>query len=279
MLEAYGGATGQLEPITARLELRRADNSDSVTSVVADLRPVEQDAGGGVSRKATFLLPLAGVAPGNYTAHAVVTTNGEVVAERTRHVEVLAGTAPAPPAYGTAPTISPLEIARGDLGRKYIASITQRVQGTPLAEAARRAGEGRWEEADLAVRHVTEDHRPAADALRGFTLFVREDYSGAAAALQRSLDAEANALTAFFLGWAQDGAGNSRGAISAWRSAAHIDPSLVSAHLALADGYLKISERALAVQALKAGLAALPASTELRSRLEQLEQIREPLRN
>jgi hypothetical protein len=274
MLEAYGGAPGQLEPMTARLELRRSDNADSVTSVVADLRPVEQDAAGGVSRKATFLLPLAGVAPGNYTAHAVVTANGEVVAERTRHVEVLAGTAPALPAGATAPTISPLEIARGDLGRKYIASITQRVQGTPLAEAARRAGEGRWEEADLALRRVTEDHQPAADALRGFTLFVREDYSGAAAALQRSLDAETNALTAFFLGWAQDGAGNSRGAISAWRSAAHIDPSLVSAHLALADGYLKISERALAVQALKAGLAKLPGSPELQGRLNQLEQIR-----
>ena len=61
---------------------------------------------------------------------------------------------------------------------------------------------------------------------------------------------EDNALTAFFLGWAQEGAGDSRAAMSAWRSAAHLDPSLVSAHLALADGYLKVSQPALAVQAL-----------------------------
>jgi hypothetical protein len=46
----------------------------------------------------------------------------------------------------------------------------------------------------------------------------------------------------------------------------------VSAHLALADGYLRLSERALAVQALKAGLTALPDSTELQARLQQLEK-------
>jgi VWFA-related protein len=274
MLEAYGRAATQLEPMTARLDLRRSDNGDPVTSVVADLRPVEQDEGSGVRRKATFVLPLTGVAPGNYTAHAVVTTNGEVVAERTRHVEVLAGTAPEVPAGPAAPVISPLEIARGDLGRKYIASLAQRAQGTLLADAARRAGEGRWEEADLALRRAGGETSPVAEALRGFTLFVREDYAAAVAALQRALDAEPSALTAFFLGWAQDGAGSSRGALSAWRTAAHLDPLLVSAHLALADGYLKISEPALAVQALRAGLTKLPESPELRARLSQVEQIR-----
>jgi hypothetical protein len=274
MLETYGRTAAQLEPMAARLELRRADNGDAVTSVAAELRAVEQDDSGGVSRKATFIVPLTGVLPGNYLAHAVVTTGGEVVAERTRHVEVLGGTAPELPAGPAAPVISPLEIARGDLGRKYIASIAQRSQGTPVAEAAKRAAEGRWEEADLALRRVTGEPTPAATALSGFTLFVREDYAGATAALQRALDAEPSALTAFFLGWAQDGAGNSRGAISAWRSAAHLDPSLVSAHLALADGYLKISERALAVQALRAGLVKIPGSPELQARLTQLEQNR-----
>ena len=82
-------------------------------------------------------------------------------------------------------------------------------------------------------------------------------------------------MTAFFLGWAQDGAGNSRAALSAWRTAAHLDPSLVSAHLALADGYLKVSEPALAVQALRAGLTALPSSIEIQSRLQQLERIKQ----
>jgi tetratricopeptide (TPR) repeat protein len=112
-------------------------------------------------------------------------------------------------------------------------------------------------------------------ALRGFALFAREDYPNAAAALDRALSADPqNALVAFFLGWAYEGAGEPRAAVSAWRSAAFLDPSLVSAHLALADGYLKLSEPALAIQALKAGLTALPSSPELLTRLGQIDRNR-----
>jgi hypothetical protein len=46
----------------------------------------------------------------------------------------------------------------------------------------------------------------------------------------------------------------------------------VSVHLALADGYLRLSQPLLAVQALKAGLAALPSSPELLARLGQIER-------
>lgn len=273
MLEAYGRARQQLEAVTARMDLRKADDGAVVTTVGADLGETEQDPAGGVTRKATFALPLEGVAPGNYIAHAVVTAGGEKVAERTRQVEVLAGAAPPMPASPSAPSVSPIEIARGDLGRKYVATLAHGVKGTPLAEAAQRASQGRWEEADVALQRA-EVAGAHALALRGFTHFVRENYTEAATALEQSLAAEESALTAFFLGWAHDGAGSARDAISAWRAAAHLDPSLVSAHLALADGYLKISERALAIQALRSGLAALPASTEIQSRLHQLEQIR-----
>jgi hypothetical protein len=46
---------------------------------------------------------------------------------------------------------------------------------------------------------------------------------------------------------------------------------MLPAHLALADGYLRLSERALAEQAIRAGLAALPGAPELLARLAQLE--------
>jgi hypothetical protein len=46
---------------------------------------------------------------------------------------------------------------------------------------------------------------------------------------------------------------------------------MVPAHLALADAYLRISEKALAAQAVRAGLAALPDSTELQAKLAQIE--------
>jgi hypothetical protein len=274
MMEAYGRTPQQLEAVTARLELRRADDGAIVTTAAAELRDTEQDAAGGVTRKATFVLPLERVAPGNYVAHAVVTSGGETVAERTRQVEVLTGAVPPMPASPSAPVVPPIEIARGDLGRRFIGAIAQRAAGTPLAEPARQAAQGRWEEVDLALRRSPGGATAPSLALRGFTHFVRENYTEAAAALQQSLDAEPNALTAFFLGWAHDGAGNTRGAISAWRAAAHLEPALVSAHLALADGYLKISERALAIQALRSGLAALPDSAEIQTRLHQLEQMR-----
>jgi hypothetical protein len=44
----------------------------------------------------------------------------------------------------------------------------------------------------------------------------------------------------------------------------------VPAHLAVADGYLRISDPALAAQALRAGLAALPDSVELQAKLTEI---------
>jgi hypothetical protein len=46
---------------------------------------------------------------------------------------------------------------------------------------------------------------------------------------------------------------------------------MVSAHLALAEGYLKLQQPALARQALRAGLDAIPDSAEIRQRLLQIE--------
>lgn len=274
VLETYARDASRLEGVSVALELRRLTDSSVVTTIPAELRPAENEISGGVSRRASFVMPLTNVPPGEYVAHAVVSSGGEVVAERTRQLEVLAGDAPPAAITSAAATVSPLEITRGDLGQRYLRTLQSRAQGTLAAEAARRAVEGRWEEAEAALRRAGDAPAAVPDALRGFALFVREDYAGAAAALQQSQEAEPNALTAFFLGWAQEGARNTRGAISAWRAAAHLDPTLVSAHLALADGYLRLSERPLAIQALKAGLTAIPASHELQTRLQQLESSR-----
>ena len=109
-------------------------------------------------------------------------------------------------------------------------------------------------------------------AARDLLLRLREDYAAAAAAFDLAQAADPkNALTAFFLGWAREGTGDSRAALTAWRRAAFLDPSNVSAHLALADGYMRLAQPALAAQALKAGLTALPSSPELQERLRQIE--------
>jgi Tfp pilus assembly protein PilF len=193
-------------------------------------------------------------------------------------VEILSGTAP--PAIEDADTggttWTPLEILQGDLAKQYLAWLGERAKGTTTATAVTLAAANRWEQLELDLQHTAGTDGVAAHALRGLARFVREDYPAAAASLTlASRAAPESALTAFFLGWAHDGAGDSRAALSAWRVAAHLDPTLVSAHLALADGYLKISEPALAVQALRAGLAARPSSTELQARLQQLERVRQ----
>ena len=276
VIESYGRTDVQLEALDVKVELRNADGSNVLT-IPADLQQPEQDADG-MRRRALFMLPLQSVAPGNYLVHAMVRARGEIVAERTRQVEVLAGNAPVTVAAvvdgpAAALTVSPIDIVGGELGQRYVAVLAHVATGTPSAAAAQHAVASRWEEAGLQLQQLKEDETFAALALTGLARFVREDYAGGADALGKALKADpTSALTAFFLGWAREGAGDPRGALSAWRSAAHIDPTLVSAHLALADGYLRLSNPALAIQALKAGLAAIPGSPELQTRLAQLER-------
>jgi Tfp pilus assembly protein PilF len=112
----------------------------------------------------------------------------------------------------------------------------------------------------------------AVRATRGFDLFAQADYSAAATELGEALKLDqTSAATAFVLGWAHEEAGHHREAIGAWRAAAAIDPKMVPAHLALADGYLRMSERALAEQAIRAGLTAMPGSPELQAKLAQIQ--------
>ena len=276
VIEMYGRTQVQFEGLGVSIELRRQSDGATIDRQSADLQQPE-DAPGGISRRATFLLPLAAVPPGAYLTHAVVTARGEIVAERTRQVDIVEGTAPATSPVATlgAERVSPADVVRGDLGRKYSAALAARAAGTPAHRAARRAAEGRWEEVELLLGRPAGPPTFVSHALRGLALFVREQHAEAAAAFAQALAAEpGSAVTAFFLGWAHEGAGDARAALSAWRAAAHLDPTLVSAHLALADGYLRLSQPALALQALRAGLVALPASPELRAKVDQIEQIR-----
>jgi hypothetical protein len=257
------------------VELKRDGETAPLTTMTANLLPMEQTGAGGVSQRASILMPLDSVAPGSYVAHAVVRAGGEIVGERTRQIDVLAGSAPVPvagTASAPAATWVPMQVIRGDLARKYVATLADRAKGTPAAGAADHAVANRWEQVEAEIRDLA-DGDAVASALRGLALFVREEYTGAASALQAARTAGLDdALTAFFLGWAHEGAGDRPAALGAWRSAAHLDPSLVSAHLALADGYLRMGQPALAVQALKAGLTTLPSSPELLAKLQQIER-------
>ena len=125
----------------------------------------------------------------------------------------------------------------------------------------------------LAAQVRTGQQNEAARRIsRGLDLFAREQFKEAASELQAAMQLDAtNAATAFVTGWACELAGDSRGAISAWRAAAS-STTLIPPYLALADSYVRLKQPALAVQALQAGLKSVPDSLELKNRLLTLQK-------
>lgn len=242
LLEIYGHTPEQLSNVSVVASLVTLKGDAQARTIDAALSAVESSSGV-LARRASFDLPLEGLAPGPYVARVRVRADGEDVAELSREVEVRAGSAPATTSTAASAAPQPKDVVSGDVFR-HARDVWGR-SSTPVA----------------------------ARALKGFDLFAQGDYGGAAPELQAAFDADPrSADTAFVLGWAWQGAGDSRRAIGAWRAAAAIDPHLVPAHLALADAYLHLSQPALAVQALRAGLTALPDSVELQNRLAQIEK-------
>ena len=218
-------------------------------------------------------MPLASVAPGDYVAHAILSAAGEVVAERTRHVEVLAGDAPAPPPGAAAPVVSPVVIARGDLGQRYLKSLAERAQGTPFADASKRAVEGRWEEADRALRRADAAdgspggacaaHRVRARGLRGSRGRAGQSLDVLPVTLTASCSAGRRTAPATRKRRSRRGAAP-RTSIRRWSRRTSPSPMATSS----------IPERALALQALRAGLTACPARLNSSPGSEQLDRIR-----
>ena len=245
MVETYGRSPEQLQALTVTATIVPIGVEAAVATVHAELGDT-MNTGTGVIRRASFAVPLAGVAPGGYQARVKVRAGSETVADLTRELEVVEGSRPIPtPASGdaaTRPAIRPEDVLNGDFIRSARAAL-----GRSTAP-------------------------PAVHATKGFDLFASADYGAAAAELREALRLDqANAAVAFVLGWAYQEAGQSRQAIGAWRAAATIDPKMVPAHLALADGYMRMSERALAEQAIRAGLTAIPGSPELQAKLAQIQ--------
>ena len=244
IVELYGRTTEQIQGARVTFDLIAAGDHDPLVSSTGELdepRPLTN----GVARTARLALPLQGIAPGAYVARATVRVGPDTVAEVERELEIRPGRRPSDDTGAAAEQFDPREIVNGALAREYLQTLAR--AASPATAAARR----------------------------GLERLGAADFPGAVAALQAAIDSDPKfGASAFFLGWAFHGAGDDRQAISAWRRAAFVDPTLVPAHLALADMYVRLSQPALAVQALRAGLAALPNSPELRERLSKLEQSR-----
>jgi tetratricopeptide (TPR) repeat protein len=242
VLELYARSVDQLRDARVTVDLLPMGSGSAATSTAADLQEIRPTTSG-AAREARVALPLAGVAPGAYIARARVTIGSDTVTEVAREIDIRHGERPREADAEPTAAFDPREIVNGALGQEYARSLKSR------------------------------SSTAAVDALRGLDRLGASDYPAAIAAFESALKtATADGAAAFFLGWAFHGAGDDRQAISAWRRSAFLDPSIVPAHLALADMYLQLSQPALAVQALRAGLAARPDSPELRDRLSRLEQ-------
>jgi VWFA-related protein len=240
-LEIYGRSAEQLAGVKVALSLTAEDGAiaRTVETALGDVETVT----GGALRHMTGALPLDSLAPGVYVARARVTDGGDEVTTVTRQVEIVAGSAP--PAAVTAAAVNAKNVTAG-----------------PIFSRARTE----W---------ITADPTLAAHARRGLDLFAQGNFTAAAPELQTAFNGnQRSAATAFVLGWAWEGTGDSRRAIGAWRGAAAADPTLMSAHLAIADAYVRLGNPALAIQALRAGLAVLPDAVELRTALERISASR-----
>ena len=231
VLDLYARTPEQLRSAHVTVDLVPVGEAGAIVSGSCELQEI-RSVSGGLAREARIDLPLGGVAAGTYIARARVLDGRDTASEAVREVEVRQGHRPSSADGHDIDALDPREAARSAVARRFEAK-----HGTLALERLGAA-----------------------------------DYPAAIAALQAAIDSDPNdGVAAFLLGWAFRGAGDDRQAISAWRRAAFVDPALVPAHLALAEIYVRLSQPALAMQALRAGLAALPQSPELLDRLRRLE--------
>ena len=296
-VRAYGRSEAQLAGLSATLDLlslaASSEGTDPqparvVSGVVTDSHSSDQ----GVVRDISFTVPLADLPAGEYVAHVVVRAAGEVVGDLRRQLEVISGSRPAPaaaphlaeagqPALAGSTTASANSAAlaappaREVLRGSIVKAMVDKASASDVSSVRKAAGEaesGRWSSVSTALTTAPADD-PDAARLRALARLDRGDYAGAATDLEQLFNAQpTDARVAFVLGWARIGVGNQVKAVSAFRSAAFLDPTLVPAHLALAETYVRLNQPELAKQALEAGLTALPQSVELRRMLDTLKK-------
>jgi VWFA-related protein len=280
----YARVAQQLQNASVSFTLTPLGHSSTSTITMSGHAGAVQNATSGPERDAEVEFPLSGTPPGSYLAKAVIHAGGETVGEIERQITVLAGTAPAArtaDASGSA-TPSPgdheaADVLQGQIAQTFVTDLELRTpQGSPAAQAAALAARQDWSGAEkllAAAPPMKTGDSASLLALRGLVHLARHDYAGASNALRQAFTVDQkDARLAFLLGWADMGAGDTRRAIGDWRNAALLDPSLVPAHLALADAYLSLANRALAMQALEAGLRSVPQSPELLAKLTAIEE-------
>jgi hypothetical protein len=248
VFEVYGRTEAQLDNLTVTADLVPILGGPPPLSSHAELQPVKTG-NTGASRAVRVELPLAAIPAGDYLVRATVRDGRGTITELLRDVTVRAGTRMAATVAPVAPArFDPVAVLRGDVSRRFVETIQQRVQGGAPSAATDEL------------------------MLRGVAAFAKADYAGAVTAFRAAQDSGGtDPALAFILGWAHAAGGDDRAAITAWRGAIVGDATHVPSYLALVDVYSRLGHPELALQVVRSGLRALPDSPELLDRLARLE--------
>jgi hypothetical protein len=281
-VRVYGRSADQLARLAGHIELVPSDPGGSdgprapVIGAAGVLGPTRDAEGGGVERDVLFDVPLEHVAAGEYVAHVILRRDSEPVGDLRRQVDVLAGAPPPEPlpsaSANTASRLTnPHDVLKGVVAERLV-NAASRSGNSAIRRAADALGTSRWNDALAALVDIPPSTLEAVPA-RGLALIGLQRYDEAARVLGAAfMTGPDDAALDFVLGWARLGASDAVGAVSAFRNAALVDPSMVPAHLALADTYLRLNQPALAAQALEAGLRKRPDAIELKRMLETIKR-------
>jgi len=272
-IEIYARNAGDLETAGVDAALLDADGA-AVVRTKATLQEVKHAPSSISSRVAVIDLPLASLPAGDYALRATLKSKGETVQTFEREVEVLQGSAPPVTEPQQAPprAFNPTDILNGALTQRFISRLLNEVTDPATRKAALLANAQTWDSLAAAVPVAALSTKQGL-VLRGLGRFARRQYTDASADFQAALALDADEeVTAFLLGWARSAGGDKAGAITAWRAATVAAPALIPAYLALADAYMEQAQRDLALQVVRAGLAANPKSLELQGKLAELER-------
>ena len=265
----YARTPDKLQQVTGHLDLlpvtSEGDAPATARATNPSMGPVMETLSG-ARRDVLVSLPLGGLAAGSYIARLVIRSGGEVVATLQRPVEIVPGSTPEN--MGVKAGNRPSDVLVGQIGRRLVERLATS-QRPEIRQAAAHLDQRNWSAAFSAAAGAPAQDLDAACA-RGLADLGREDYAAAAQTFSQQFDARPDAAVAFVLGWARRATGDSPGAIGAFRNAAHLEPAMVPAHLALASTYQSLGQPALAIQALESGLRHLPGSPELQAMLAEL---------
>jgi VWFA-related protein len=92
-IDAYSRSPGPLQQLTVNAAVVPAGGAQPVVTGRAELGET-MSGGTGVVRRATFAIPLAGVAPGRYVVRVTVTAGSTRIADLSRELDVVAGSKP-----------------------------------------------------------------------------------------------------------------------------------------------------------------------------------------